>query len=103
MKHSLVPRKFYHAAFGRKRTAQDRDSAFFLEWLRQRVDHFLARSFLRLCYLLEQILAGGGDPIVQQPSLLEVLPEQAHTAGVEHVGCDKAAAGLQIRKDRSLR
>ena len=103
MEDALVPGEFYDATLGRDRSAQDREAAFFLDGLRESVDHFLAGGFFGRLQFLEESFAGGGDAIGQQAGVFQVFPEQAHAAGAVHVRRDEAAAGLEIGEDGSLR
>ncbi len=102
MQKAFVPDKLHDAAFRCERAAQNRDTALFLERIRDRANHFLAGSFVRVANFLEKVLAGNREAIFQQSSFLKPLAEQTHAARRGHIGSGEAAAGFEIGQHRSL-
>ena len=96
--------KLYDAAFGSKRTAQNREAAVFLDRIRERAQSLPGRVFRwRREFPRRDFGRKRSAHPCSSPASLKALSEQAHAARVEHVRRGESASGFQIGEHGSLR
>ncbi len=101
--HGVVSGNFYDATFGREIAFENHQAASGLERILGTANDFLFRRFFGGVGFLLKSFAGNGDGITfEQAGFEHPLRNQCGAAGCEQVGCDKAAAGLEVGDDRSL-